>query len=188
MAGLWEALVTGQADLAIGVMMNAPSQAGIELRLLGEVAFVFAVAPHHPLAAAAEPLSDAQVLAHRAVAVADSAQRLSPITVNLLPGQDVLTVPTMAAKTEALLRCLGCGYVPEPQVRDHLRSGRLVAKAVQRERLPAQFGYAWRAGATPQPRRAPQGLALHWWLAQLDSPTTRRALLEHHQGLPVPLE
>ena len=188
MAGLWEALVTGQADLAIGVMMNVPAQSGIELRLLGEVDFVFAVAPHHALAQATEPLSDAQVMAHRAVAVADSAQRLSPVTVNLLPGQDVLTLPTMAAKIEALLRCLGCGYVPEPLVREHLRAGRLVAKAVQRQRLPAQFGYAWRAAAAPQPRRAPQGLALQWWLAQLESPTTRRALLEHHQGLLVPLE
>ncbi len=188
MAGLWEALVTGQADLAIGVLMNSPAQAGIELRLLGEVDFVFAVAPHHPLAAATEPLSDAQVMAHRAVAVADSAQRLSPVTVNLLPGQDVLTVSTMPAKIEALLRCLGGGFVPEPQVREHLRAGRLVAKAVQRQRLPAQFGYAWRTAATPQPRRAPQGLALQWWLAQLDSPTTRRALLERHLGLTVPLE
>ena len=188
LAGLWEALVTGQADLAIGVMMNTPPQPGIELRLLGEVEFVFAVAPHHPLALAAEPLNDGQMMAHRAVAVADSAHRLLPVTVNLLPGQDVLTVPTMAAKTEALLRCLGCGFVPEPLVREHLRSGRLVAKAVQRHRAPAQFGYAWRGAATPQPRKAPQGLALQWWLGQLESPTTRRALLEHHVGLPVPLE
>lgn len=188
LAGLWEALVSGQADLAIGVMMNSPAQTGIELRALGEIEFVFAVAPHHPLAAATEPLSDAQVMAHRAVAVADSAQRMSPVTVNLLPGQDVFTVPTMAGKIEALLRCLGCGYVPEPMVRDHLRTGRLVAKPVQRVRLPAQFGYAWRAGATPQPRKAPQGLALQWWLTQLESPATRRALLERHAGLLVPLE
>jgi len=188
LAGLWEALVSGQADLAIGVMMNSPAQSGIELRALGEIDFVFAVAPHHPLAAATEPLSDAQVMAHRAVAVADSAQRMSPVTVNLLPGQDVFTVPTMAGKIEALLRCLGCGYVPEPMVRDHLRTGRLVAKPVQRVRLPAQFGYAWRAGATLQPRKAPQGLALQWWLSQLESPATRRALLERHAGLLVPLE
>ena len=188
LVGLWEALVSGQADLAIGVMMNSPARTGIELRLLGEIDFVFAVAPHHPLAAAGEPLGDAQIMAHRAVAVADSAQRMSPVTVNLLPGQDVFTVPTMAGKIEALLRCLGCGYVPEPMVRDHLRTGRLVAKPVQRVRQPAQFGYAWRAGATPQPRKAPQGLALQWWLAQLDSPTTRRALLERHAGELVPLE
>ena len=187
MAGLWESLVTGQADLAIGVMMNAPARPGIELRPLGQIQFLFAVAPHHPLASASEPLSDAQIVAHRAVAVADSAQRLSPVTVNLMPGQDVFTVPTVAAKIEALLRCLGGGFVPEPLVQAHLQSGRLVAKAVQRSQAPAQFGYAWRAAATSQPRRAPQGLALQWWLTQLDSPTTRRALLERHLGEPVPL-
>ena len=185
LAGLWEALVNGQADLAIGALMNSPPQSGIELRLLGEVDFVFAMAPHHPLAQVAEPLSDAQILAHRAVAVADSAQKLSPVTVNLLPGQDVFTVPTMAAKIEALIRCLGIGFVPEPQVRGQLRLGRLVAKAVQRARQPARFGYAWRSGATTQARKAPQGLALQWWLAQLDSPATRRALLERYIGLPV---
>jgi len=145
------------------------------------------VAPHHPLAAIDEPLSDAQMMAHRAVAVADSAQRLSPVTVNLLPGQEVFTVPTMAAKIEALLRCLGCGFVPEPQVREHLRRGCLVAKPVQRARLPALFGYAWRGSATPQPRKAAQGLALQWWLQQLESPATRQALLERHVGLNVPL-
>lgn len=185
LAGLWEALVNGQADLAIGAMMNSPPQSGIELRLLGEVEFVFAMAPHHALAQSSEPLSDAQILAHRAVAVADSAHQLSPVTVNLLPGQDVFTVPTMAAKIEALIRCLGAGFVPEPQVREQLRLGRLVAKPVQRARQPALFGYAWRSAATPQPRKAPQGLALQWWLAQLDSPATRRALLERYVGLPV---
>jgi DNA-binding transcriptional LysR family regulator len=182
LAGLWEALVSGQADLAIGALMNAPPQTGIELKALGAVEFVFAMAPHHPLAQGTDPLSDAQILAHRAVAVADSAQRLSPVTVNLLPGQDVFTVPTMGAKIEALMRCLGVGFVPEPQVRDALRLGRLVARQVQRERQPAQFGYAWRSAATPQPRKAPQGLALQWWLQQLESPATRHALLERHLG------
>jgi DNA-binding transcriptional LysR family regulator len=155
------------------------------LRPLGEVEFVFVMAPHHPLAQGSEPLSDAQILGHRAVAVADSAQRMVPVTVNLLPGQDVFTVPSMAAKIEALTRCLGVGFVPEPQVREALRQGRLVARPVQRSRTPAVFGYAWRSGATPQPRKAPQGLALQWWLQQLDSPTTRRALLERHSGLPL---
>ena len=175
--------MSGQADLAIGVPTDAAAP-GIEVRPLGEMDFVFAVAPHHPLAAATEPLDDTQIIHHRAVAVADSAQRLSPRTVNLLPGQDVLTVSSMQAKIEAQLRCLGCGFVPEPLVRDHLRAGRLVAKAVQRQRHKARLGYAWRSAAVGQPRKAPQGLALQWWLAQLDSAATRTALLERHCGLP----
>ena len=70
------------------------------------MAMVFAVAPHHPLAAASEPLDDAELVRHRAVAVADSAQRLTPITVNLLAGQDVLTVSEHAApRSMPMLRC-----------------------------------------------------------------------------------
>jgi DNA-binding transcriptional LysR family regulator len=185
MAGLWEALITGQADLAIGVSMNAPPQVGIEVQPLGEIEFLFVVAPHHPLAAQQEPISDEVMLSHRAVAVADSAQRLSPMTVNLLPGQDVLTVSSMQAKIEAQLRCLACGFVPEPLVREHLRAGRLVTKEVTRRTLPVRFGYAWRSAAAPQPKRAPQGLALQWFLQQLKSAATRRALLERHIGLPA---
>lgn len=183
LAGTWEALITGQADLALGIPADNAAP-GIELKPLGDVAFVFAVAPHHPLARQEEPLSDAEIIRHRAVAVADSAQRLSPLTVNLLPGQDVLTVSSMHTKIEAQLRGLGCGFVPEALVRDHLRQGLLVAKVVHRARSATRLAYAWRADAVGKPRQAPQGLALQWWLAQLESPATRQALLERHSGLP----
>jgi molybdate transport repressor ModE-like protein len=179
LAGTWEALVSGQVDLAIGVAGEPANPGGIELRPLGEVGFVFCVAPHHALADVAEPLLDEQLVHHRAVAVADTAQRLAPITVNLLPGQDVLTVPHMRAKLEALLRCLGCGFLPEPLARPHLDSGRLVRKITSRGDPLARLQYAWRAerGALAL------GRALQWWLARLDSPNTRAALLTHHAGL-----
>ena len=180
MAGTWEALVTGQADLAIGVGTEAPPPPGVETKALGELEFVFAVAPHHPLATISGPISDAELLNYRAVAVADTAQRLAPMTVNLLPGQDVLTVTSTEAKIEALLRCMGCGFVPEPMARQHIKAGRLVVRQVQRSRNKVRLGYAWRCGTGPKGRRASLGLALTWWLEQLSSATTRRALLERH--------
>ena len=61
----------------------------------------------------------------------------------------------------------------------------VVIKEVARRRHVAHFGYAWRPTAVPQPRKAPQGLALQWWLQQLDSPATRKALLEHHASAPA---
>ncbi len=183
LAGTWEALVSGQADLAIGVGTDQLPPAGIQLQPLGVMPFVFAVAPHHPLAAATQPITDAELMRHRAIAVADSAHRLTPLTVNLLPGQDVLTVSTMPAKVEALLRCMGCGFIPEPMVREHLAAGHLVAKAVQRPPLNASLGYAWRGEPTGKASRKPQqGLALRWWLNQLESAATRKALLERHSG------
>lgn len=178
MAGTWEALVSGQADLAIGVGMQSPPP-GVAVEPLGELAFVFAVSPQHPLATAGEPINDVELLRFRAVAVADTAQRLSPLTVNLLPGQDVLTVSSMQAKVDALLRGLGCGYIPEPMVREHLHAGRLLARRTLRPNAAARLGYAWRCGVGRR-QRASLGLALQWWLKQLAAPTTRQALLERH--------
>ena len=188
LAGTWEALTSGQADLAIGVGIDRGPPAGVQMKELGEMAFVFAVTPHHPLAALTAPISDAELRRHRAVAVADSAQRLAPVTVNLLPGQDVLTVASMQLKIEALLRCMGCGFVPEPMVREHVAAGRLVVKAVQRHAAVAVLGYAWRTPRADAPgaARKPQlGLALRWWLAQLESPATRTALIERHGQVPL---
>lgn len=178
LAGTWEALVSGQVDLAIGLSGQHPNPGGIEVRSLGELSFVFCVAPHHPLASIDGPLNDTQLVHHRAVAVADTAQRMTPLTVNLLPGQDVLTVPSMRHKLEALLRGLGCGFVPEPLARPHLEAGHLVLRETVRGARRPEFFYAWRA------ERGALGLGrgLQWWLSQLESPTTRRALLERHAG------
>ncbi len=179
LAGTWEALVNGHVDLAVGVSGEFSNPGGIELQPLGEVAFVYCVAPHHPLAAVDGPLLDEQIVHHRAVAVADSAQRMAPMTVNLLPGQDVLTVASMRAKLEALLRGMGCGFLPQPLAQPHLDAGHLVLKVTARGALQARLFYAWRA------ERSALGLgkALRWWLAQLESPTTRHALVHRHVGL-----
>jgi DNA-binding transcriptional LysR family regulator len=178
LAGTWEALVSGQADLAIGVGLNSPPPE-VAIETLGELRLVFAVSPQHPLAAATAPINDVELLRYRAVAVADTAQRLSPLTLNLLPGQDVLTVSSMAAKIDALVRGLGCGYIPEPMVRERVRDGALRVKSTVRPNPPLKIGYAWRCGSGRK-ERATLGLALQWWLKQLAVANTRRALLERH--------
>jgi len=179
LAGTWEALVSGQADLAIGVELDSAPPAGMAVEPLGEMPFVFAVAPQHPLARHEGPLDDAVLVHHRAVAVADSAHRLSPRTINLLPGQEVLTVNSMADKIEVQRRGLGVGFVPLHLVRGLLEQGALVQKETRRGVLRAQLGYAWRCTIDARgTRRPPSGLALRWWLQQLVSATTRSALLD----------
>ncbi len=188
LAGTWEALVSGRADLVIGVAGRGEPLPGLSVQPLGSVRFVFVVAPHHPLAAATGPIADGVLERQRAVAVADTARDLAPLSVNLLPGQDVLTVPDQRMKNEALVRGLGCGFAPEPMVRDLIAAGRLVVKPVQRLRADTELFYAWR---TPRPSRAmrkapPLGLALRWWLEQLESPATRKALIEQHDERRAP--
>jgi len=183
LSGTLETLSTGQADLALGITMESALAPGLQADTLGEVAFVFVVAPHHPLAQGTEPLSPADVQQHRAVAVADSTQRGGGgLTFGLLPGQPVFTVPTMQHKLEAQLRGLGCGSLPQPLVQPYLDTGRLVAR---RTTMPTRLyrpGYAWRGPASSRTRSTSGqvGSALQWWLDRLASPATRQALLHHH--------
>ncbi len=172
LSGTLEALTSGLADLALGVVADAAAMPDLQLRPLGTQRFIFAVAPHHPLAKADEPLSDQVIRQHRIVAAADSVQRGSGLTVGLLGGQDVFTVTTMPAKLEAQLRGLGCGSLPEGLARPYIETGRLVAKRVERSEQQVHASYAWRK--TPP---ASRGQALQWWLDQLESVNTRNALM-----------
>ena len=177
LSGTLEALISGQADLALGVTETG-TKVGIHSKPLGDVSFVYAVAPHHPLARAPEPLKDELVRQHRAVAVADSITRGGGITIGLLGGQDVFTVASMQAKLDAQLRGLGSGFVPECMARAFIETGRLVVKKMERPQRLIPVNYAWRSVAKSSP-----GRALQWWLAQLESPTTRIALLERYRGV-----
>ena len=169
LSGTLQALTSGQADLAIGVALEPGTRPDLHSKVLGNTKFVYAVAPHHPLAKAAEPITDSMMLAHRVVAVADSVQRGNGMTIGLLGGQDVFTVPGMLAKLDAQMRGLGAGFLPEYLARPYITAGRLVEKKVSQKQRVTQLNYAWRVA---------DGKALQWWLKQLDRPKTQRALLE----------
>ena len=178
LAGTLEALTSGQADLAIGVVMDDNTTPGLQREPLGSIEFVFAMAPHHPLAGAAEPLPDDTIRQYRAVAIADSTQSGEGLSIGLLSAQDVFTVADLASKLDAQIRGLGVGYLPAPLAQPYLETGRLVAKRVARAEHSVQSCYAWRK--TTQSGR---GRALQWWLEQLQSPITRAALLGNRQTL-----
>ena len=169
LSGTLQALTSGQADLAIGVALEPGTSQELLSKVLGNTRFIYAVAPHHPLAKAAEPITDSMMRTHRVVAVADSVQRGSGVTIGLLGGQDVFTVPGMLAKLDAQMRGLGVGFLPEYLARPYIEAGRLVEKKVSQKPRNMRVSYAWRAA---------DGKALQWWLKQLESPKTRSALLE----------
>ena len=178
LSGTIGALTSGQADLAVGVAAaDASNTTDVHSKPLGTSTFVYAVAPHHPLASAPEPLSDAVIQQHRAVAVADSIQRGGGMTFGLLGGQEVFTVASMQAKLDAQLRGLGGGYLPRCMAGSYIDTGRLVVKKTERPYRHVAIGYAWRGG-----KASSQGRALQWWLKQLESPATRMALLEEHRS------
>ena len=175
LSGVMEALTSGQADLAIGAGPDSNNVSGVQSKPLGSTHFVFAVAPHHPLAKAEEPLSDEVIQRHRAVAVADSIQRGSGLTFGIFSGQEVFTVASMKDKLEAQLRGMGGGNLPIGMASRYVETGRLVVKKTERAKRLVTVHYAWRGG-----QGKTQGRAMQWWLAQLESAATRTALLENH--------
>lgn len=176
LGGTWDALAGGRCDLAIGASTIGPAAghgAGFRTRRLGTIRFVFAIAPVHPLAAAASPLTAAQLRAQRQIVVADTSQQLAPRTSGLLGSADTITVPSMADKIAAQVAGLGVGYLPLHLIGEHLAAGRLLVKSTDSERehgesLPLYV--AWRADA--------RGKAINWWLERLSEPAVQASLLE----------
>ncbi|XAH25906.1 LysR family transcriptional regulator [Xylophilus sp. GW821-FHT01B05] len=179
LSGTLLALTSGQADLALGAGGDSATVAGIQMLPLGVMPFIYVAAPHHPLVAEPTPLLPEALRQHRVIVVADSAQQGGGLTVGVLDGQDVLTVPSLQVKLEAQLRGLGVGSLPEPLVRPYLATGRLVALQIQQPPRLYRMGYAW---CGPSERH---GRALQWWLEQLARPATRRALLEGRRNAPL---
>ncbi|WP_424194919.1 LysR family transcriptional regulator [Ampullimonas aquatilis] len=169
LGGSWDALVTGRADLVIGMSWDTPNQSGFQIRDLGRIEFVFAVAPTHPLAALPDPLLPQQIVQHRAVAIGDTSRSLPVRSAGLLSGQDALTVPDLPAKLAAQVKGLGVGYLARSVAEPFLATGQLIAKATTENKLDSQHYYAWRSDA--------RGKALQWFIKRLEEPRLQKALL-----------
>jgi len=161
--GGWDALVDDRADLVIGATGESPAGGGYVTRALGEMPFIFVMPPDHPLATAPEPLTDEQLLGHRAIAAADSSRRPPQRTAALLGGQPVLTVPTIRDKLRAHLAGLGIGFMPTYMVANDIAAGRLLQREVSNPRPPhPQLLLAWKGSH--------KGHALRWFVERLEAP------------------
>lgn len=164
--GSWDALMSGRADISLGAPGEAPPGGGFSTRLIGQLEFVFAVAPHHPLAQLPEPLNNQDIIQYRAVAAADSSRNLPPRTSGILSGQDVLTVSDMRGKLEAQLAGLGIGYLPIKMAQQYAKQGKLVIKAVAEPRAVGPTYLAW-----SNQRNSSMGKAQQWMLKRLEKLT-----------------
>ncbi|HEY8355206.1 MAG TPA: LysR substrate-binding domain-containing protein [Methylophilaceae bacterium] len=166
--GCWDALITGRADISIGAPGEGPPGGGYSFRALGNLEFVFAVAPHHPLAQLPEPLQNEDIRQYRAISAADSSRNLPPRTSGILSGQDVLTLPDMQSKLAAQIAGLGVGYLPRTMAERHAARGELVTRRVAENRPEAQGYLAWRSSG---------GRAQQWLLKRLENMTLEQLAL-----------
>ncbi|MBJ7538310.1 LysR substrate-binding domain-containing protein [Marinomonas transparens] len=158
LGGAWDALYDNRADLVIGATGDLPKN-HVHTRVLGEVKFVFAVAPTHPLALVDGVISAAQLKEYPAIVVADSSKVLPSRSLGLFESRQVLRVDSMGSKIEAQCLGLGVGYLPKHIIVNELASGRLVLRECEIPR-PNQVTYlAW--------RKDEPGRGLSWFVEQL---------------------
>lgn len=169
LAGTWDALASGCADIAIAGG-EPPAGAGIRTRALGALEFVFCVAPGHPLTRVDKPLTQADVAAHRAVVIADTARNLPLRSADWLLRQPRLTVADLPAKLAAQQAGLGVGALPRWIADAEIAAGRLVRCAWADGNPRATFYLAWRSGE--------MGRALDWFVLALSRPGVFAGVLD----------
>lgn len=169
LGGTWEALRDGRATLIVGATNEPPGISDLRWFELGQMEWVFAISPHHPLARVRGALARDKILEHRAVVVADSSRETQGRVYGTVNGQRVLAVPSMRAKIHAQCQGLGVGWLPRRRVASLLARGELVEKKTVDSREPNVLYVAWHGDR--------EGRALAWWLERLRDPRLAQALL-----------
>jgi DNA-binding transcriptional LysR family regulator len=169
LGGTWDALASARADLAVGAVGDGPPGGGFASRPLGRLALALVAAPFHAATREPQPLPASVLQGYRAVSIADSSRLLPPRTVGLLSGQDVLTVPTLDAKVDALVAGLGVGRIPKWIAEREAYAGRLRILEARSGPIEGELLYAW------HPDRA--GKALKWFVERLGDPLVAATLL-----------
>lgn len=158
LAGSWECLEDGRADLLISSLNPDIMLTGIKYQELQEEVMLYVAHPDHPLHGEPEPLADETLRRYRAIAVADTALRKPVLTYRLLDKQPRLTVSTMGEKRDALLAGIGVGTMPLSWVEEDIKAGRLkVIGPEYRHRI--QVVLAW--------RRDTMGKAKSWLVREI---------------------
>ena len=155
LGGSWDALIQGRADIIVGAMHEPPSSSDFSVARLGELEQIFAVAPHHPLADEAEPLSRSTIKRYRAIVVGDSSPLAAAAATQLLDDQEAITVFDFKTKLELQISGLGCGYLPRYLAQRFLESGALIEKKVAAQILFEPVWMGW--------NEQTEGLASAWW-------------------------
>ncbi|ADP10231.1 Uncharacterized HTH-type transcriptional regulator ydhB [Erwinia sp. Ejp617] len=165
LAGAWERLEQGRADIVIAPDMHFRASSEINTRKLFTLMSVYVASPDHPIHQEPEPLSETTRVKYRGIAVADTARERPVLTVTLLDKQQRLTVSSIEDKHRALLAGLGVGTMPYTMVEKDVAEGRL--RVVSPEyKLEVDIIMAW--------RRDSMGEAKAWCLREIPKLLARR--------------
>ncbi len=160
LGGCWDALVHGRADLAIGVSGLMPGREDYSFQNIGTLSFAFAVATHHPLSQAEQPLLAEDINRYPAVYLMDSARRLPEQSYDVQSSKRFIFVNHLHEKIEAIRHGIGIGYLPEHLAQAAQQRQEIIIKQTQIQRPSACLSAAHRQQDRPNK-------AIAWWLKRI---------------------
>lgn len=142
--GVWDELLQNGLHMALGALGYHTINDDFDTHPLGAVHWVFVMAPDHPLADHAEPLSNDELRRFPSINVQDTSTRLAKRVAWRLAGQKEMLVPDLKTKIVAHIQGAGIGFVPATLAREHIDAGRLVERRVVQGRSPSPLSLVWR--------------------------------------------
>lgn len=112
LAGSWEALNSGRADLLVCPKTDALPQ-DVKSEVIGQMEMIWVAASDHYVHRRKGMFDDEAREKYRVIVIADTAREQPPISVNITQRQPRLTVTNLAAKVDALKAGLGIGTLPK---------------------------------------------------------------------------
>lgn len=111
LAGCWEALENGRADILVCPKLET-IPVDVKAEAIGQLEMMWVAATDHYVHKRAGEFDDQAREKYRVIAIADTAREQPAMSVNVLQKQPRLTVSNFAAKVDALKSGLGIGTLP----------------------------------------------------------------------------
>ncbi|EGR3261873.1 LysR family transcriptional regulator [Vibrio parahaemolyticus] len=142
LAGSWESLNTGRADLLVCPSLDTLPQE-VKAEKIGKMSMVWVAATEHYVHKRSGEFDDSAREKYRIIAIADTAREQPALSINIIQKQPRLTVTNFTAKVEALTAGLGIGTLPRQIALPLIEKG--VLKQIEgTEEQPMDIILAWR--------------------------------------------
>lgn len=142
LAGSWESLNAGRADLLVCPSLDTLPQE-VKAEKIGKMSMIWVAATEHYVHKRNGEFDDSAREKYRIIAIADTAREQPALSINIIQKQPRLTVTNFTAKVEALTAGLGIGTLPRQIALPLIEKG--VLKQIEgTEEQPMDIILAWR--------------------------------------------
>ncbi|WP_332402939.1 LysR family transcriptional regulator [Vibrio metschnikovii] len=161
LAGSWESLATGRADLLICPKIESLPQE-VKSERLGSMSLIWVAASDHYVHRRRGEFDEQARQKYRVIAIADTAREQPAMSINILEKQPRLTVSNFNAKCQALVEGLGIGTLPIQIAQPLIANGQLQKISGSMDKH-IDIVMAWRRNTTGEAKSwCIQYLKKHW--------------------------